>query len=144
MLLIASDHGGFELKEQLKQFLSELGIEVEDLGCKQGERVDYPDYALALARKVANGEAEAGILICGTGIGMSIAANKVKGIRAALVHDEYTARMSKMHNNANVICFGGRTTGPEVAKAALKVWLDTKFEGGRHIRRLEKIAEAER
>lgn len=143
MLAIGADHGGFELKEQLKALLDELGVAYTDLGVHENTRVDYPDYAFAVATEVAEGRADRGILVCGTGIGMSIAANKVPGIRATLVHDEYTARMSRAHNDSNVLCLGGRVLGIEIARAALRVWLETPFEGSRHQQRLKQIADAE-
>ncbi len=142
-LAIGADHGGFELKEFLKTHLENRGIEVADMGCYSPESVDYPDIALAVARQVATGGAEKGILLCGTGIGISITANKVNGIRAALCHDHFTAKMSAAHNNANVLCMGGRTTGPEIAKEMVDVWLETPYEGGRHERRLDKISAVE-
>jgi len=143
VLAIGADHGGFELKEQLKALLDELGVAYSDLGVHENTRVDYPDYAFAVATQVAEGTAERGILVCGTGIGMSIAANKVPGIRATLVHDEYTARMSRAHNDSNVLCLGGRVLGIEIARAAVQAWLETPFEGSRHQQRLQKIADAE-
>jgi len=142
-IAIGSDHGGFQLKETVKAYLNENGYDVEDLGCFSGESVDYPDFALKVAEKVASGEFEKGILMCGTGIGISISANKVKGIRAALCHDHLTASLAARHNNANILCMGGRTTGPETAKDIVDAWLNTPFEGGRHKRRLAKIAEME-
>ncbi len=141
---IASDHAGFPLKEFLKGLLVKRGYEVADFGCSREDSVDYPDYAYALARKVAGGEIPRGVLVCGTGIGMSIAANKVKGIRAALCWDEYTAKMSRNHNDANILCLGGRILAPEQAKQILKVWLEESFQGGKHRRRLEKIGKIER
>ncbi|PJB82865.1 MAG: ribose 5-phosphate isomerase B [Acidobacteria bacterium CG_4_9_14_3_um_filter_49_7] len=142
-IAIGSDHGGFQLKETVKAYLNENGYDVEDLGCFSSESVDYPDFALKVAEKVASGEFEKGILMCGTGIGISISANKVKGIRAALCHDHLTASLAARHNNANILCMGGRTTGPETAKDIVDAWLNTPFEGGRHSRRLAKIAEME-
>jgi glycine hydroxymethyltransferase len=139
MILIASDHGGFSLKEDLKAFLTSLGEPVQDLGTCNGEPVDYPDFGIDLAERVGRGEAERGVLVCGTGIGMSIVANKVPGVRAALAHDAYSARMAREHNDANILVIGGRTTGPELARELLKTWLEAHFEGGRHARRLEKI-----
>ena len=115
-----------------------------DLGTYNNDSVDYPDYGIELSRRVASGEFEKGILICGTGIGMSIVANKIPGIRAALVHDVYSARMAAEHNNANVLVIGGRVTGKGLARELVKAWLEAKFEGGRHQRRLDKIAELER
>ncbi|MBE3595432.1 MAG: ribose 5-phosphate isomerase B [Hydrogenibacillus sp.] len=144
---IGADHGGFELKEALKRLIvEELGCDVDDVGCLEcaaGRSVDYPDYAFPVAEKVARGEADRGILICGTGIGMAIAANKVPGVRAALVHDLYSAKMSRAHNDANVLTMGGRVVGPEIAREIVRIWLATPFEGGRHERRLSKIAAQE-
>ncbi|MBE3554270.1 MAG: ribose 5-phosphate isomerase B [Thermicanus sp.] len=143
-IAIAADHGGYELKELIKKMIvEELGMEVEDFGCQGLESVDYPDYALPVAEKVAAGEFDRGILICGTGIGMSIAANKVKGIRAALVHDLYSAKVTREHNDSNVLTMGGRIIGPEIAREITKIWLTSEFTGGRHTRRLDKIAAME-
>ncbi len=142
-IAIGSDHGGFKLKEVIKEYLIKKGYEVSDLGCYSEESVDYPDYAEKVARAVANGEYDLGVLMCGTGIGISIAANKVKGIRAALCHDGLTARLAKQHNNANIICMGGRTTGIETAKDIIDNFLDNEFEGGRHLRRINKIKDIE-
>ena len=144
-IAIASDHGGFELKEELKAFLKRMGISCSDLGTTNGEEsVDYPDFGMELARRVSNGEIERGILFCGTGIGMSIVANKFPNVRAALVWDTFTARMAREHNDANILVMGGRTTDKESAKEMVKTWLEAKFEGGRHQRRLEKIREIEK
>jgi ribose 5-phosphate isomerase B len=143
MFLIASDHGGLELKEAVKRCLRERNIEVQDLGAMNNDSVDYPDFGEQVARAVSRGEAEKGILICGTGIGMSIVANKFPGIRAALISDEFTARMSKEHNDANIIVMGGRVQNPEQACRMVGTWLDAAFEGGRHQVRLEKIARIE-
>jgi glycine hydroxymethyltransferase len=143
MIAIASDHGGFEAKEALKAHLEGRSVQVIDLGTTGPESVDYPDFALDLASRVARGEAQAGILVCGTGIGMSIAANKVPGIRAALVTDVFTARMAKEHNNANVIVLGGRTATADCANEIVDSWLDATFEGGRHALRLAKIHDIE-
>lgn len=145
---IGSDHAGYALKEEIKRYLEaswdgDEPLEVEDVGCFSENSVDYPDYALPVAQKVARGDVERGILICGTGIGMSIAANKVKGVRAALVHDLFSAEATRKHNDSNVLTMGGRIIGPDLAKAIVKTWLSTPFEGGRHARRLDKIAEAE-
>ncbi|NOY23247.1 MAG: ribose 5-phosphate isomerase B [Acidobacteria bacterium] len=142
-LAIGSDHGGFPLKETVKAYLQENGHDVTDLGCFSIESVDYPDFALKVAQAVASGVFEKGILMCGTGIGISISANKVKGIRAALCHDHLTASLAARHNNANILCMGGRTTGPETAKDIVDAWLNAPFEGGRHKRRLAKIAKME-
>ena len=142
-IAIGSDHGGFKLKEVIKEYLIKKGYEVSDLGCYSEESVDYPDYAERVAKAVANGEYDLGVLMCGTGIGISIAANKVKGIRAALCHDGLTARLAKQHNNANIICMGGRTTGIETAKDIIDNFLESEFEGGRHLRRINKIKDIE-
>ncbi len=144
MIAIASDHGGYELKEDLKLFLDQIGYAVEDLGTNNENSVDYPDYGINLSKKVASGAYEKGILVCGTGIGMSIVANKVAGVRAALVNDLYSARMSVEHNDANVIVIGGRVTGNQLAREIVKVWLESMFQGGRHQKRLDKIAELEK
>jgi len=143
MFIIASDHGGLELKDAIKSFLEGRNIEVRDLGTMNSDSVDYPDYAEKLALALTRGEAENGILICGTGIGMSITANKFPGIRAALITDDFTARMSKEHNNANVIVMGGRVLKPEEACEMVKAWLEADFEGGRHQNRLDKISRIE-
>jgi len=142
-LAIASDHGGFHLKNSILRLLASRKIEYVDLGVTSEDSVDYPDYAAQLAQKVGNGEVEGGILLCGTGIGMAITANKFKGVRAAVVTDPFTAQMSKEHNDANVIALGGRVLDDAKAGATVQAWLDAKFEGGRHERRLEKIAEIE-
>ncbi len=142
-IAIGSDHGGFKLKEIIKEYLIKKGYDVSDLGCYSEESVDYPDYAEKVAKAVAKGECDLGVLMCGTGIGISIAANKVKGIRAALCHDGLTARLAKQHNNANIICMGGRTTGVETAKDIIDNFLGSEFEGGRHLRRINKIKDIE-
>ena len=142
-VLIACDHGGLELKDKLAKDLAAWELEVEDLGVNDTQSVDYPEYGLKLARRIAAEENALGVLVCGTGIGMSITANKVPGIRAAMVSDEYSARMARQHNDANVICLGGRVIGPDSAKAILKAFLDSEFEGGRHQRRLDLISAAE-
>ncbi len=140
---IATDHAGIEYKDFIIALLQNRGIEVEDLGPFSKERVDYPDYAKKCAFKVAQEKDSFGILICGTGIGMSIAANKVKGIRAALCHDAYTAAMAKAHNNANILCFGQRVVGLGVVESIIDSFLNTQFEGGRHKTRVEKIMQIE-
>jgi ribose 5-phosphate isomerase B len=140
---IASDHGGIRIREEIKSLLKELNIEFEDFGCECETSVDYPDYALPVAEKVAKGEFDRGILICGTGIGMSIAANKVKGIRCALVHDVFSARATREHNNSNVLAMGERVIGPGLAREIVKVWLTTEYEGGRHDQRIGKISKYE-
>lgn len=142
-VILASDHGGVRLKDELKGLLDELHIEFEDIGCSCYQSVDYPDYAEPVAKRVAQGEFDRGILICGTGIGMSIAANKVKGIRCAVVSDEYSARMSREHNNANVLALGERVVGGDLAKSIALAWLTTEFAGDRHLRRVNKIAALE-
>ena len=141
---LACDHGGFELKEELKTFLKSVGFEPIDLGTFNEDSVDYPDYGALVAEKISKGELEKGILICGTGIGMSIVANKFPGVRAALVNDLYSSRCSREHTNANILVIGGRIVGKELAKEIVKVWLNTPFAGGRHKRRLEKIEALER
>lgn len=140
---IAADHGGYKLKEEIRNWLSSMNIETEDFGCSCEDSVDYPDYALPVAQKVAAGEFDRGILICGTGIGMSIAANKVPGIRCALVHDTFSARATREHNNTNVLAMGERVIGPGLALDIVKIWLETEFQGGRHERRVEKITQIE-
>lgn len=142
-IVIASDHGGLELKDALVAYLSDLGIKVRDLGTMNNDSVDYPDYAAQAAQALSAGEVDRGVLICGTGIGMSIAANKFPGVRAALVHDEFTARMAKEHNDANILVMGGRILAVDAARKLVQVWLETPFEGGRHQRRLDKIASLE-
>ncbi|MCU1462404.1 MAG: rpiB [Acidimicrobiales bacterium] len=140
---IGSDHAGFELKQHLIATLAELGHDVDDLGTHSTEPVDYPEYCAAVARAVVKGEADRGIVLGGSGQGEQIAANKVRGARAALCHDLYTARLSRQHNDANVLSMGGRIVAFELADEILNVWLATAFEGGRHVRRLELIAELE-
>jgi len=142
-IAIGSDHRGFGLKEALKELLAELGHEWVDFGCQTEEPVDYPDIARPLAEAVAGGEYERGILICGSGVGMSIAANKVKGIRAALCHDTFAGRLTRRHNDANVLCLGGWCIGRGVAEDIVRLFLSEDFEGGRHARRLEKIRAME-
>ncbi len=144
MLAIGSDHGGFELKNHVMKHLDELGIEYKDYGCYDENSVDYPDIAKAVGEAVASGECDRGILICGTGIGISIAANKIKGIRAALCSDVYSAKMTKEHNNANIICMGGRVIGRELAFMIVDTWLSAEFQGGRHQARIDKIHALEK
>ncbi|MBQ3428103.1 MAG: ribose 5-phosphate isomerase B [Clostridia bacterium] len=144
MLAIGSDHGGFELKEHIKKHLEENGIEYKDYGTYSEESVDYPDCAEPVCLAVLNGEAERGILICGTGIGISVSANKFDGIRAALCSDVYSATMAKEHNDANIICLGGRVTGRELAFMIVDSWYNADFLGGRHARRIEKIHALEK
>lgn len=142
-IAIGSDHGGVTIREEIKQLMDEMGIEYDDFGCECDTSVDYPDYALPVAEKVASGEYDRGILICGTGIGMSIAANKVKGIRCALVHDTFSAKATRQHNDSNVLAMGERVIGAGLAREIASVWLTTEFEGGRHERRVSKISEYE-
>jgi ribose 5-phosphate isomerase B len=144
MIALASDHGGLRLKEAVKELLTERGITFEDCGTENGESVDYPDYGEKVARKVAAGAAEKGVLFCGTGIGMSIVANKFPHVRAALVTDPFMARMAKEHNNANILVMGGRVIADDEAREMVATWLDATFEGGRHQGRLDKIAAIER
>lgn len=141
---LACDHGGFELKEEVKTFLRSMGFKPVDLGTFNEDSVDYPDYGILVAEKISKGEMERGILICGTGIGMSIVANKFPGVRAALVNDLYSSRFSREHTDANILVIGGRIVGRELAKEIVKVWLNTPFAGGRHKRRLEKIEALEK
>lgn len=138
-IYIGSDHGGFELKEVIKKYLKEEGYNVEDMGTYNEDSVDYPDYGFKVGQAVVNDKDSLGIVFCGTGIGISIAANKVQGIRCGLCSDVFSAEMAKKHNNANVIALGGRVTGKDLGKRIVKAWLDEEFEGGRHSRRVDKI-----
>ena len=140
-LALGSDHAGFALKQQLKTALQQWGVAFEDLGTLSEASVDYPDFAHAVADGVASGKYRYGVLVCGTGIGVSMAANRHKGVRAAVCTDSYAARMTRQHNDANVLCLGARIIGPGVAEDALKTFLDTSFEGGRHAKRVAKIDE---
>jgi len=144
IVAIGSDHAGFELKEMVKQWLGERGCRVIDMGCYDTQSVDYPVFGEKVAREVVSGEADLGVLICGTGIGMSITANKIKGIRAALCGDTFSARAARAHNNANILILGARVVGPGLARDIVEAFLDTGFEGGRHERRLQMIAELEK
>lgn len=137
---IACDHAGLNLKSQLKADLEAGGYTVLDLGTNGPESVDYPDFGFALADAIAAGKAEKGVLVCGSGIGISIAANRNPAVRAAVVTDALTARLSRQHNDANVVCFGERLVGSEIARDAMKVFLETEFEGGRHARRVDKLS----
>jgi ribose 5-phosphate isomerase B len=137
-VILGADHAGFELKEKLKSVFKENEIVFDDLSLVFDEKDDYPDVAFKVAKRVAR-EKNLGVLICGTGIGMCMTANKVKGVRAALAYDENTARLSRQHNDANILCLGGRTTDEKLAKRILKVWLNTRFLEGRHLTRVEKI-----
>ena len=139
-IAIACDHGGIEMKELLVKDLAAFGWSVLDLGTDGPDSVDYPDFAVKLADALKSGKAQRGVLLCGTGIGISIAANRFEHVRAALVHDSFGARMCRQHNDANVLVMGGRTTGPEVARDCLKIFLETEFEGGRHARRVSKLS----
>lgn len=143
-IAIGCDHGGIVLKPIVKKVLEENGIEIIDKGCFDTKSVDYPDYALLVAEAVSNGEVDKGIILCGTGIGISIAANKVKGARAAVCHDLFTAQMCAQHNDANILSIGGRVVSEELAGQMVQIWLDTEFEGGRHTGRVAKISEIEK
>jgi len=143
-IAIGSDHAGFEDKEKIKRQLDELGIEYEDVGTNSTESVDYPVYARKVAEKVANGEAEQGILVCGSGNGMQIAANKVRGVRAALAWNEETARLARQHNDANVLSVPARMISPEEVSKVIKSYLNAEFEGGRHARRVNEIGDLEK
>ncbi|XJZ27151.1 ribose 5-phosphate isomerase B [Bacillota bacterium Lsc_1132] len=142
-IALGSDHGGVNIRKEIAKLLDELGIEYVDFGCDCSTSVDYPDYALPVAEKVASGEFDKGILICGTGIGMSIAANKVKGIRAALVHDTFSAKATREHNDSNILTMGERVIGPGLAREIAQVWLTGEFQGGRHANRIGKITDYE-
>lgn len=142
-VIITGDHAGMTLRNAAKEVLDELDIEYEDVGADCTASVDYPDYALPAAERIANGEFDRGIFICGTGIGISISANKVKGIRAALTHDVFSAKATRQHNNANVLAMGERVIGPGLAKEIVYTWLTTGFEGGRHEDRVNKISTYE-
>ncbi|MCP8967920.1 ribose 5-phosphate isomerase B [Ectobacillus ponti] len=139
-VVVASDHGGINIRREITELLDEMGIQYTDLGCNcEAGSVDYPDFAFPAAEMVARGEADKGILICGTGIGMSIAANKVKGIRCALVHDTFSAKATREHNDSNMLAMGERVIGPGLAREVARVWLTTEFAGGRHETRIGKI-----
>jgi ribose 5-phosphate isomerase B len=141
---LACDHAGFELKEELKAFLKSLGVKAIDMGTFNEDSVDYPDFGILVTEQVSRGELERGILICGTGIGMSMVANKFPRIRAAVANDLYSSRCSREHNDANILIIGGRIVGKDLAKEIVKVWLETPFAGGRHKRRIEKIEALEK
>lgn len=142
-VIITADHAGMNLRKELCDLLNEMEIEYVDTGYEGPGSVDYPDYSLSASERVASGEFDRGILICGTGIGMSIAANKVKGIRCALVHDMFTAKLTRQHNDTNVLALGERVIGPGLAREITKVWLETKFDGGMHANRINKIESYE-
>ena len=145
MIAIGSDHGGYDLKMEIISYLNSQGLECKDFGsCNGKESVDYPDYGKTVAEAVSSGEFEKGIIICGTGLGISITANKVPGIRAALCTDSYMARMSREHNDANVLCLGERVTGQGLAMDIVEGWLKTEFAGGRHAKRVKKILDLEK
>lgn len=143
-IAIGCDHGGITLKDSIVNYLEERGVQIEDFGTFGTESVDYPDYAYKVARSVADGRVDKGILMCGTGIGISIAANKVNGIRCALCHNTETARLTALHNDSNILAMGGRVIDSDTAVDIVKTWLDTPFEGGRHINRINKISEIEK
>lgn len=143
-IALGSDHAGFDLKERVKGYIKELGLDFDDVGAYSPDSVDYPDFAEKVGVQIRDGKAERGILMCGTGIGVCIAANKIQGIRAAVVCDAEMARLSRQHNDANVLCLAGRFMDIELAKILVKVWLETPFDGGRHQRRVEKIAQLEK
>lgn len=143
-IAVGSDHAGFRLKQEIIALLAEMGHQSTDVGAYNEESSDYPDYGLAVGRMVAAGQAEAGIGICGTGVGICIAANKVPGIRAALVSEPFTARLAREHDDANVLCLGERVTGVALALECVRAWLGASFAGGRHTRRVAKIEAAER
>lgn len=142
-IALGSDHGGYELKEHIKRFLEEKNIEYVDYGTNSTESVDYPDFGHKVAIAIKEGECDRGIVCCGTGIGISISANKVPGVRCALVSDCYSARMSREHNDANILALGGRVVGKDLALEIVDIWLKTEFQGGRHERRVNKIKEIE-
>ncbi|WP_026825076.1 MULTISPECIES: ribose 5-phosphate isomerase B [Exiguobacterium] len=142
-IAIGADHGGFNLKKEIVALLEELGHEYKDFGTHSAESIDYPDVAIPVAEAVAAGEFDRGILICGTGIGIGIAANKVKGIRAALVHDSFSAKATRQHNDSNIMTMGERVIGPGLALDLVTTWLDTNFEGGRHSNRVGKMSAYE-
>lgn len=142
-IAIASDHTGIELKSEIIKYLKELGHEVSDFGTNSAESIDYPIYGKKVAEEISKENYDGGVLICGTGIGISLAANKVKGIRAAVCSEPYSAKLSKQHNNSNIIAFGARVVGVDLAKMIVKEWIEAKFEGGRHLKRVELISKIE-
>ena len=143
MVAIGCDHGGYELKKEIIAHLTKKGVEFKDFGTYDGNSVDYPDIAKLVCKSILDGECENGILVCGTGIGISIAANKVNGIRAAVCSEPFSAKLSKIHNNSNILCFGARVVGTELAKMIVDEWVNAEFEGGRHQVRLDTITEIE-
>ncbi|SEP72904.1 ribose-5-phosphate isomerase [Virgibacillus subterraneus] len=142
-VILTADHAGMTIRSEVKNLLEEMSIEYEDTGCSCETSVDYPDYSLPAAERVASGEFDRGIFICGTGIGMSISANKVKGIRCALTHDVYSAKLTRQHNDSNILAMGERVIGPGLAREIAKIWLETEFDGGRHANRIGKITSYE-
>mgnify|MGYP005832274687 CR=1 FL=1 len=141
LIAVGCDHAGFGLKEEARRYLEAQGFQVLDVGCPSAESVDYPVFGAEVARRISRGEAARGIIICGSGVGMSMVANRFRGVRAALCNDLYTARMSRLHNDANVLCLGSRIVGPGLALEIIKTFIETPFEGGRHQRRVEMIDE---
>jgi ribose 5-phosphate isomerase B len=139
-IAIGNDHGGLAFKGDILALLQEMGVEVEDCGCNTTESVDYPDFAALVCDAVVEKRCDRGLLICGTGLGMSMAANRRPAIRAALCHEQFTARMSREHNNANVLCLGGRVVGPSLAVEIVRTWITTDFAGGRHQKRIDKFS----
>lgn len=144
MIALGSDHVGIELKEKIMEYLNEEGIEYKDYGCYTNERIDYPKYGFAVANAIKSGECEKGMIFCGSGIGISIAANKVDGIRAVVCSEPYSAKLSKEHNNTNILALGARVVGQELAKMIVSEWLNAKFEGGRHQNRIDMITKIEK
>jgi ribose 5-phosphate isomerase B len=142
-IAVACDHRGFEAKELIKSLLQRAGYEVIDFGTNESKSCDYPDYGIPAAKSVAGGETQRGILVCGSGIGMSITANKIRGIRAALCHDELSAQMSRKHNDANMLCLPSMVINDTLISRIVEIWLNTEFEGGRHSRRVQKMMAAE-
>ena len=140
MIALASDHTALEMKETIKGLLDEMGLESKDYGTYTSDRCDYPVYGARAAKAVASGECDRGIIICGTGVGISLAANKIPGIRCVVCSEPYSAQLSRLHNNSNMLAFGARVIGPELAKMIARIWLETPFEGGRHQRRIDMIA----
>ncbi len=143
-IIIGADHAGFPLKETIKQYLAEMGYAITDVGTDSDESVDYPEFGIRVAERVSSGEFDRGILVCGSGVGMNIVANKFPHVRAVLSLDEETARLSRQHNDTNILILAGRRTDSESAKSIARLWLNTEFEGGRHQRRIDKIGELEK
>ncbi len=143
-IIIGADHAGFPLKETIKQYLAEMGYAITDVGTDSDESVDYPEFGIRVAERVSSGEFDRGILVCGSGVGMNIVANKFPHVRAVLSLDEETARLSRQHNDTNILVLAGRRTDSESAKSIARLWLNTEFEGGRHQRRIDKIGELEK